>query len=241
MKNQIIAAVTFSALSATTAFAGNVDTAFLPLAETESVGIRDWSGHYAGAAVGLQSGLVGTTDVNSIAVGAFVVQDIETSGFASTLIAGYNFQSGSIVYGIEADYSFGGPSGSSIVDTIGLDETLEWETNWSYSIRGRVGLATNDWLIFGTAGVANSNAHFGYLDMDPAGIAIENDSRETRTVKGWVAGLGVERAIGENLVLRGEALYTELEYQEFDTLGPNTALGYAAGFTEVRVGALWSF
>ena len=77
--------------------------------------------------------------------------------------------------------------------------------------------------------------------MDNAGTVIENDNRETRTMSGWLVGLGVERAIGENLVICGEALYTELEYQELDAASPDSTVGYAAGSTEIRAAAIWSF
>lgn len=239
MKNKFIAAVTFLTLSATSVLAGNADTSFLT--EVAPVETRDWSGLYAGAAIGLSFGSVDVTDVDSAGSDRFVFQDIETSGSATALIAGYNLQSGNIVYGIEADYTFGGPSGGSAFDTVDLDETLEWETNWSYSIRGRVGIASNDWLFFGTAGFANSNVNFGYLNMDDAGTIIEGDSRETRTVGGWIAGLGAERAIGENLIVRGEVLFTELGYQELDAASPDSTVGYAAGSTEIRAAAIWSF
>ena len=81
---------------------------------------------------------------------------------------GYNWQNGGLVYGAEGDISFGD-------DTVG-------------TIRGRLGLANQSWLFFGTAGLA--------ID--------END-------EGLVAGGGLEYKVADNTSLGVEALYYDLD------------------------------
>ncbi len=81
---------------------------------------------------------------------------------------GYNWQEGNLVYGVEGDISFGD-------DTVG-------------TIRGRLGLASPSWLLFGTVGLA--------ID--------DND-------EGVVAGGGLEFKVADNTSIGVEALYYDLD------------------------------
>ena len=82
------------------------------------------------------------------------------SGFAGGVQAGYNWQSGPWVFGIEGD-----------LQASGADDTFapwKFSNPWFGTVRGRVGYAFNNVLFYGTGGLA-----FGELtrrDVRPVGI-----------------------------------------------------------------------
>lgn len=105
---------------------------------------------------------------------------------------GYNFQSGSVVAGIEADYSFAGLSArpASAPD-------VKLSASGIGSLRGRLGYASGNALFYGTAGYA-------WL---PSSIA-DPSLKLTATGGGLIVGGGVDYKFNPNMSLRGEVLHT---------------------------------
>lgn len=148
--------------------------------------VYDWSGAY----VGLQAGYGwADADVTIFTNPAFVGSFDLDGGFVGGL-AGYNFQSGNFVYGIEGDIN---------KSWIELDEEdADGEIDWFGSVRGRVGYAWDRTLLFGTAGIA-----FAHGEMSSALVGIDDDVSFT----GWTAGLGAEHAFTDNWLGRAEYRY----------------------------------
>ena len=80
----------------------------------------NWSGGYAGVYAGWLGQDIGIEDVDGAVTGSFLAQDIDASDFTGGVLAGWNWQSGTMVFGVEADIGLGG-SGSSVFDTANLD------------------------------------------------------------------------------------------------------------------------
>ena len=108
---------------------------------------------------------------------------------------GFNLQSGRLVYGIEADATASWLDGG----TGGDNHSVEW----LYSVRARLGLASDDnrWLFYVTGGAAWANVDYG-----STGFVGHSD-----THFGWVAGAGIERALAPNLTARLEYLYYDFD------------------------------
>ncbi len=104
------------------------------------------------------------------------------SGVAGGLEAGFNWQHGNFVYGAEADINLSGAE----------DTFAPWQFSnpWFGTVRGRAGVAINNVLIYGTAGLA-----YGGLTADTAGNLSESHSSF-----GWVAGGGAEDRLHPALV-----------------------------------------
>jgi len=121
--------------------------------------------------------------------------------------AGYNYLLPSkVLIGIEADISFPNylgkddrawtrmPSdGSEVFHQIDFVSTL----------RGRIGVVFDRWLVYGTGGFALSQARF----KQSPGVDV-NDDHVERLMRGWSAGAGAELAIGAGWTARLEYLYT---------------------------------
>lgn len=164
-----------------------------PAAPVISTPIAGWEGGYAGIALGY--GFSGETQAGFPAPG----NDIETDGFVGNGFAGWNFQSGSFVYGVEGDVGYNGMKGSNAGTESkgGVDGTL----------RARLGFAaTDNLLIYGTAGGAAER-----LKVSEGGVS------DTNTMLGWTAGAGVDAKLTDKVFGRVEYRYTKFGSESFNT------------------------
>ncbi|AYM82159.1 outer membrane protein [Agrobacterium tumefaciens str. Cherry 2E-2-2] len=153
-----------------------------PASEQQVYSAYDWSGFYLGAQGGYnwnQATILGS-DV-----------DLDSGSFGAH--AGYNFQHGNIVYGIENDFNYNFEDNS--------DATVEWDA----SGRGRIGYAWDRTLFFATAGIAAAGAK---VDVPGAG-------KKDDILIGWTAGGGVEHALTDNILVRGEYRYSDFGNKDF--------------------------
>jgi outer membrane immunogenic protein len=137
-----------------------------------------WSGPYVGANLGYQSASVGSLG-NA------------PRGIAAGVQAGYNWQSGQLVFGGEADFQ-----GSTAEDTFA---PYQFSNPWFGTMRGRAGLALNNVLLYATAGLA-----YGRGKLVFAGLSEES------THVGWTGGAGVELGLTPNWSARAEYLFVAL-------------------------------
>ncbi|KJF72549.1 outer membrane protein [Agrobacterium arsenijevicii] len=153
-----------------------------PPSEQQVYSAYDWSGFYLGAQGGYnwnQATVLGS--------------DIDLDGGSFGAHAGYNFQHGNVVFGIENDFNYNFEDGS--------DATVEWDA----SGRGRVGYAWDRTLFFATAGVAAAG-----VKVDVAGAGKKDD-----ILIGWTAGGGIEHAFTDNILVRGEYRYSDFGSKDF--------------------------
>lgn len=107
--------------------------------------------------------------------------------FIGGVHGGYNWQAGAFVYGVEGDISF-----ANNIDYLA-------------SIRGRFGVAANNWLFYGTAGVGFIGTSFSG-DLPGAGTEVVHyDASADET--GYVVGGGVEVKLAPSVSIGVEALY----------------------------------
>jgi outer membrane immunogenic protein len=152
-----------------------------------------WSGLYMGVQLGYAGG---NTSAESGPTGGFnQAYDYKSSGWLGGAHVGYNFQRGNLVYGIEGDLEKSSQNGNGY-GTRGFAHSTD--LGWQGSLRGRLGLAFDRTLVYGTAGWA-----FGDVKTDK-GFANYADVRN-----GWTAGVGVEHMLTQSLSARIEYRYTD--------------------------------
>jgi outer membrane immunogenic protein len=149
----------------------------------------NWAGGYAG--VGLSYGRT-TNTATDLDNGP----DFWPTGRGMGLsgLAGFNWQNGAMVYGVEGHLGLNRIRGAAAA--LDGDELRETELGLTASLRGRVGVAVDRTLFFGTAGVATGRVSNTLTDT------IIGD--EARTASGTVLGIGVEHAINNGLHIRGD-------------------------------------
>jgi outer membrane immunogenic protein len=136
-------------------------------------------------------------------------------GFAGGGQLGYNWRTGTFVYGAEVDLSWVGAGKTS-----DFSATIPGYTNaggekasvdWLATARLRAGYAVDRLLMFATAGLAfgGASASSGSIGTDGSVVdAFAGSSNATRV--GWTAGGGAEYAFTDHWIGRAEALYYDL-------------------------------
>lgn len=155
----------------------------------------DWTGLYLGGHVGWGSALSrGTYDD----VGDTGPIDFRANGFLGGAQAGYNWQAGRLVYGVEIDGTWGKLDANRTDDE---GDVQRIETNFLGSARFRSGAAIDNTLIYGTIGLGYAQSKFTVTGDVP--------SPASQNLNGWglVSGFGAEVAVAPNWSLRGEYLY----------------------------------
>lgn len=148
-----------------------------------------WAGAYAG--VNAEAGL-GTFKhpVSNVSY------DETAGGFLGGVQAGYNWQSGRAVYGVEADFQ-----GSAVEGFYTQFNLANTKVGWFGTLRARVGYAPVDRvLVYGTAGLA-----YGSIRTD----LFNGITGSSKTKAGWTVGAGAEYALDTNWTVRTEYLYTD--------------------------------
>jgi outer membrane immunogenic protein len=122
--------------------------------------------------------------------------------------AGYNWQTGNVVFGVEADGTWADVSasvtGPTIVPGFGIvSTTLSSKTDAMGTVRGRIGWAVNNVLFYGTGGYAWID---NKLTVSALGVSVS----DSKWHSGWTVGAGVEAFFAPQWSVKGEYLYRSL-------------------------------
>jgi outer membrane immunogenic protein len=162
--------------------------------------------------------------------------------------AGYNWQRGPWVYGLEADISAMHLKSemNTLVPTVPFASSANTngDVDWYGTVRGRLGWASGPLLFYGTGGLAYGRVELN-SNITSFGPRILNS--QTSAVKtGWVAGGGIEYEWRPNLILNLGYQYVDLG--TVSVAGTNTAFGVLnqsasahAQFSVVTAGLSWRF
>jgi outer membrane immunogenic protein len=172
-----------------------------------------------------------STPMGNIARDGALDDEYSTSneGWLGGVHVGGNLQFHAIVFGVEGDYDWSSVSGDTTIDvkvreteTVPVYDTptptanIRSEIDGIASIRGRLGFATPQWLIYGTAGWAWADASVSVADTNPMvaefpDVPFTHGSfTASEYLNGYVYGGGVEYMITRQLSLRVEALHYDL-------------------------------
>ena len=152
------------------------------------VSYYNWTGFYAGVNAGYGFGT---------STWSAPVASPKPKGFLGGGTAGYNWQSGAIVYGVEGDFDWSNVKGTVVCAGV---VTCETSSSWLATFRGRVGYAFDRWLPYITAGGA-----YGSVKATP-GVGLASSSNQL----GWTGGVGIEYAFMGNWSAKLEYLYVDL-------------------------------
>ncbi len=192
----VIAMTMAAALSGSTIFSAYAaDLALAPIAEAG--GYFSWSGLYAGGNLG---GGAGRTSFVVSAPGLFTSTSDEIRGFVGGGQAGYNWQFGPLVAGIEGDLQFSHQQNGVQVASLQISNG----TDMVSTLRGRLGYAgIEDWLFYvtGGGGFLHSTAN---LNLGGFGGLQETDFTPV-----WAAGVGVETRVSGRWTGRLEYIYLD--------------------------------
>lgn len=164
----------------------------------------DWSGFYFGAHFGYGGADVSGDFDLSDGAGDFVLDtsgsfDLDPEGILGGAQAGFNWQTGNFVLGVEADVSF--TDWDDDLSNADL-ETVSVDTDFLATLRLRAGFAADNLLFYATAGAAITDTEFTAVNFTPA----DSGSVDLDDI-GFVFGAGIEWAFASNFSAKIEGLY----------------------------------
>src|SRR5579872_2056397 len=171
MKKTLLVGVSLAALGSAPAFAADLAARHVYTKAPVVAPVYNWAGFYIGAMGGYGSEDSGSPSIKGGLAGGTV---------------GYNWQTGSWVYGLEADAAWAdlNASASAVVPGFGL-LTASDKVDSTGTVRGRIGYAFNTVLLYGTGGYAWAN---NKVSLSALGVSIS----DSKFLSGWTVGAGVE-------------------------------------------------
>lgn len=164
------------------------------------------SGFYAGALLGY--------DRVSISDGT---DSVSKDGVTYGAALGYDFDLGSAIVGLEAEFSDSGISQDLLVDLLVPGDKITLSADRDIYVGARAGFkASQQILIYAKAGYTNGRAKLAYDDN------VDFTASESANLDGYRIGAGVEYAVGK-FRIRGEYRYSD--YANYSYQGTDTGLG----------------
>jgi opacity protein-like surface antigen len=230
----ILASSTFASIATVSAFAADLPS----ISALSPSSIDNWTGFYVGSIAGLAQGsydprtaaipgnyLSAPADITAVAAGG--AQSIKPTGFSAGAEAGYNWQSGHWLVGLETDISTihlnGAVSGTPVSLPVGPPVNFHGrpdrffvnsyaDADWLYTFRPRVGFVQNNWLFYATGGLALTSLRgdFTFTDGNTKSDAanIQQSGRVNNTLSvGYVVGAGAEVGLTDRLSVKAEYLH----------------------------------
>jgi outer membrane immunogenic protein len=200
----------------------------------------NWNGFYVGGNLGwvretdkgtsdfLDPGAAGFFGAGS--AGEFSNPQSNSTGANSAvggIQAGYNWQISNWVLGLEADYDWAKTSAhfcrQTDIASLPCSENgfgflnLSGSVDWVSTVRGRLGVTWDRFLIYGTGGVAfgkvdtSINATCEVLGGCGSSFILVNSTADFSEIKaGWVVGAGIEALLTPHWIARVEYLHIDL-------------------------------
>jgi len=158
------------------------------------VAYYNWTGFYVGI-----SGGYGFGD----STWSTPVATLSPAGYLIGGTIGYNYQVGSLVWGLEGDWSWADISDSVACPPGAVGVTCETKNTWLATFRGRLGYAFDRWLPYITAGGAYGNVE-ATTTVGTTATTVSNSQF------GWTVGAGLEYAFAGSWSAKLEYLYVDL-------------------------------
>ena len=234
MQTRALAAAAILALAGTAAIAADLPGSVAAAPPPPWPRTWDWNGFYGGINAGYSFGNAHNTwNIPTVLVTGV---DAETfNGPLGGIQAGWNWQYSAFLAGIEADIDYGAEAGKQTfnsaftvtttrVATGTISAPHSYTLTWIGTVRGRLGLAFNRALLYGTGGLAwaaDKEPLSATATVSGSTAAFMNPQGLTAIRVGWTAGGGAELAINNNWTVRAEYLYVDLgtKSRGFATLG----------------------
>jgi opacity protein-like surface antigen len=199
----------------------------VPYAKAPRMAALNWSGFY----LGVHGGHGWADNDFSRDRGAGVrTNGIASKGWVGGGHAGYNWQLGRAVAGLEADFSLAGIKGNSapwLTNTGATTNTLSDDVKYLGTARGRLGwLPLDNLLVYGTGGLAWEKIERTSTAVTSVAPGATNTFTNPNDHFGWVAGVGAETMLwNSNWIGRLEYLHYDFGNIDgsFRTLSSNPA------------------
>jgi opacity protein-like surface antigen len=208
-----------------------------------------WDGFYLGIHAGYGWGGFNPSDVDPF-FAALIEEDLEhdPDGGLLGVQAGYNFQRGRWVFGIEGDNAASNVEGDLFYDYVispdTITDTQTMELDYLATLRGRIGVDMGSMLLYFTGGLAwaKVDSEFTVTVTGAGGFPDGTISgSDNVTHAGYAIGGGVETWIAENVSFKAEYLYLDLGEETHTPVAGVPGEPFDLDMHTVRVGLNYHF
>jgi outer membrane immunogenic protein len=231
-------AVTLAILGAREALAADMAMK-APIAPAPAPTIYNWAGWYVGGNIGYGWGASSDPSVSFIdpgavvgfgsyfAAGGNVTPDLSPEGVIGGGQIGYNWTlTPNWVAGLVADFQGSGMKASVTNSVFPAGTVLSNQSNseqidWFGTVRGKLGYAQNNWLVYATGGLAYGHVETSGSFAIPGALILPGSSNSTQV--GWAAGGGMNYALTANWIVGVEYLYVDLGRVSYTETNPSSA------------------
>lgn len=226
----LFSSVVMACIAHTAVLAGDlsdpvIEAPIAPVAEPA----LDWSGFYLGGLASAASGTYG----DSMSEFADFAGSGSWQGKGYGIVAGYNFQRNSIVYGAEITYSEASVAGVAFCSNPAFG--CRGKIDSIATVRGRMGYLLNDQsMVFTSLGLAKADIYYSterIFDGTEAGETLSNN--------GVMVGLGYEQAFTPEITVRASVNRYEFASEVYEMDVPYA--GIQSTLTELEIGLLFKF
>ncbi|WP_026380094.1 outer membrane protein [Afifella pfennigii] len=211
MQRWLVASLSSLLLAGTAAAADlpSYDPAPMPMAAASAY---QWTGFYAGLHGAFATGDL-TGDYDIAPFGAYTaLPSLDIDGWQAGLHLGYDWQWNWAVIGVRGDLAWSDYEASTTV----LGVRGVWETNWTASLTGRLGVAVDRFHPYLLGGVT-------FLDSESTARNAAFSAKADASYTGLTLGAGLEAALTENVSLFGEYRHTWFEETKMNIGAPFTS------------------
>jgi outer membrane immunogenic protein len=170
-----------------------------------------WTGFYAGIQGGGGWGRESWQDNN-------LAPDFSANGGIFGGQAGYRYQMGQFVFGVEGAGAWAGLT-DTVSTTTGAAPSETFKVQSLYSATGQVGLAFDRWLPYVKGGWGGASTNLSFQNT----LATASQSQSS---SGWVAGGGLDYAITNNIIVGVEYDHYDLNFSDFTAPASNGGTGF---------------
>jgi outer membrane protein OmpA-like peptidoglycan-associated protein len=161
------------------------------------------------------------------------------SGILGGVHAGYNWLLGNVVLGVEGDAEGADVSGTDTSLSQGF--AVHTSMDFDASVRGKLGWAFNNVLLYGTGGVAFGDVKTSYSVAAVAGGPLGSVGSSDSVRVGWTGGGGVAYAFSPNWQGAVEYRYTDLGTKSFSNPAAGVTDSNEYNFSAVRLSITYRF
>jgi outer membrane immunogenic protein len=173
---------------------------------------HNWSGFYAGLNAGGGMSNFGVSGKQSpVLPGSTItgLNDINGSGFAGGVQAGYNYMiTPRYFVGVEGDFGYLGMK-QNLFDWFDTQDNFTMKTSWYGTARVRVGVSSGPALFYVTGGAAWVRLADGFAATVPPVFFVVPGDVSWTTRSGWTVGGGTEVALDAHWSAKIETLYID--------------------------------
>jgi outer membrane immunogenic protein len=187
--------------------------------------IFTWTGFYVGGNAGLNFGQFSGNGTNYFG---------NSFGGLYGVTAGYNYQSGNLVAGLEGDIDFGSVNGQNYPFP---GAHASGNVTGEGSLRVRFGYALDRALLYVTGGYTGANLKGSLADFSAAPNLYASQSAY---LNGFVIGAGMEYALTNNISVKAEYLFNDYGYAPYFS-GTRDSMLSGAYLSSLKAGINYHF